>query len=81
VEFERKFRLKRAAARWLRWSFAGISPWRTGFDHKTVHFRFGLDRVVMGEVFLSVLKHFSFPLSVPFHHCYILIHPSTTHTL
>ena len=26
-------------------------------------------------------QHFSFPLSVPFHHCSILIHPSTTHTV
>ena len=26
-------------------------------------------------------QHFSFPLSVSFHHCSILIHPSTTHTL
>ena len=26
-------------------------------------------------------QHFSFPLSVSFHHCSILIHPSTTHTV
>ena len=26
-------------------------------------------------------QHFSFPLSVSFHHCSILIHPSTTHDL
>ena len=26
-------------------------------------------------------QHFSFPLSVSFHHCSILIHPSTTHAL
>ena len=26
-------------------------------------------------------QHFSFPLSVPFHHCSILIHPSTTHAV
>jgi len=26
-------------------------------------------------------QYFSFPLSVPFHHCSILIHPSTTHAI
>ena len=26
-------------------------------------------------------QYFSFPLSVPFHHCSILIHPSTTHAV
>jgi len=26
-------------------------------------------------------QYFSFPLSVSFHHCSILIHPSTTHTV
>ena len=26
-------------------------------------------------------QNFSFPLSVPFHHCSTLIHPSTTHTV
>jgi len=26
-------------------------------------------------------QHFRFPLSVPFHHCSTLIHPSTTHTV
>ena len=26
-------------------------------------------------------RYFSFPLSVSFHHCSILIHPSTTHTV
>jgi len=30
-------------------------------------------------VFFS--QHFSIPLSVPFHHCSILIHPSTTHSV
>ena len=30
---------------------------------------------------ISFSQHFSFPLSVPLHHCSILIHPSTTHTV
>lgn len=41
-----------------------LSPWRTRFDPRPVHVEFVVDKVVVGQVFLSVLKVF---LSVSFH--------------
>jgi hypothetical protein len=41
-----------------------LSPRRTRFDPRPVHVEFVVDKVVVGQVFLSVLKVF---LSVSFH--------------
>jgi len=40
------------------------SPWRTWFHPRPVHVEFVVDKVVVGQVFLGVLKVF---LSVSFH--------------
>ena len=42
------------------------------------HLGFMVDKIALGEVFLPALQ---FSLSVSFHHCFILIHSSTTHTV
>jgi len=60
---------------WLRWSVAGLETRRPGFDYRSVHVRFVLDKVTRREVLLQVLQ---FPLTVSFHQCPILIHSSTT---
>jgi hypothetical protein len=41
-----------------------LSPWRTRFDPRPFRDEFVVDKVVLGQVFLSVLKVF---LSVSFH--------------
>jgi hypothetical protein len=41
---------------WLRRLVAGLSPRRLGFDPGSVHVGFVLDKVVLGQVFLRVLR-------------------------
>jgi hypothetical protein len=45
-------------------------------EARQVHVQFVVD-----EMALFIAKYFSFPLSVSFHHCSILIHSSTTHSV
>jgi hypothetical protein len=54
----------------LRRSGAGLSPRRPVFDTRSVHVRFVVDEVALGQIFLPVLR---FPLSVPSHQCSVLI--------
>jgi hypothetical protein len=44
-----------AAVPWLRRLVAGISPRRPGFDSRSVHVGFVVDKVVLGQVFPRVL--------------------------
>jgi hypothetical protein len=53
---------------WLRRLVAGLSPRRLGFDPGSVHVRFVVDKVALGQVFLRVV---GFPLSISFHWCSI----------
>jgi hypothetical protein len=41
---------------WLRLLLAGLSPQRPGFAPKTVHARFAVDKVALGQVSLRVLR-------------------------
>jgi hypothetical protein len=47
-----------------------LSSWRLWFATRSVHVRFEVDKVALGQVLLRV---FCFPLSVSFHWCFILI--------
>ena len=58
---------------WLRPSDPGFLPRRTWSTSESFRCTFLVDR------FFS--QYLSIPLSVSFHHCSILIHPSTTHTV
>jgi len=55
---------KCALVSWLRRLVAGLPPRSLRFDLRSVHVRFVLDRVTLGQVFLLILL---FPLSVSFH--------------
>jgi hypothetical protein len=44
------------AVPWLRRLAAGLSPRRPGFDPRSVHVGFVVDKVVLGQVFLRVLR-------------------------
>jgi hypothetical protein len=44
--------------RWLRRLVAGFSPQRPGFDPGSVHVRFVVDKVALGQVFFSELSVF-----------------------
>jgi hypothetical protein len=56
------------AVPWLRRLVAGLSPRRPGFDPGSVHVRFVVDKVALGQVFLRVV---SCPLSISFYWCSI----------
>jgi hypothetical protein len=56
------------AVPWLSRLVAGLSPRRPGFDPGSVHVRFVVDKVALGQVFLRVV---GFPLSISFHWCSI----------
>jgi hypothetical protein len=56
------------AVPWLRRLVAGLPLRRPGFDPGSVHVRFVVDKVALGQVFLRVV---GLPLSVSFHWCYI----------
>jgi len=38
---------------WLRWLVARLVSWRPGFNPRPVHVEFVIDRVALGQVFLS----------------------------
>ena len=93
----------------LGWLVAGLLCQEPGFEGGPSRLGFEKDKVVLRQVFLSVLqfspvsiippllhihsfiyhrhcimffsRYFSFSLSVSFHHCSILIHPSATHVV
>jgi hypothetical protein len=46
------------AVPWLRWLVIGLSPQRTRFAPGSVHVRFVMDKVALGQEF------FDFPLSI-----------------
>jgi hypothetical protein len=52
------------AVLWLRWLVAGLSTRRPGFDPRSVHVGFVVDKVALGQVFLRVV---GFLLSISFH--------------
>ena len=60
---------------WLGLSVARLFPRRTRFDTRWVHLGFAVQKVALGHFFS---QYVSFPLSVPFHQCSILINSSTT---
>jgi hypothetical protein len=51
---------------------ACLSSWRLGFMPRSVHVVFVMDKVALGQVFL--FEFFGFPLSVSFHHDFILVY-------
>jgi hypothetical protein len=61
-------RLVRQAVPRLRRLVAGLSPRRPGFDPGSVHVRFVVDKVALGQGFLRVV---GFPLIISFHWCSI----------
>jgi hypothetical protein len=56
------------AVPWLRRLVAGLSPRRPGLDPRSVHVRFVVDKVALGQVFL---RDVGFPLPILFHWCSI----------
>ena len=52
------------------WPFVLLSPRRTGFDHRSVHMRYFMDKLTLWQGFLPAIL---FPLPVPFHQCSTLI--------
>ena len=54
----------------IRWLVAGLLPSRLGFNSRAVRMRFVVDKVALGQVVLPLL---SFPPSLSFHQCCILI--------
>jgi hypothetical protein len=57
------------AVPWLRRLAAGLPPRRPGFDPRSVHVGFVVDKVALGQVFPP--EFFGFPLSISFHRCSI----------
>jgi hypothetical protein len=55
-------------------SVPGLSPWMHGFNPKSVHVGFVVEKVAVGHVFIGVLL---FPLSASFHHRSMLIYSSS----
>jgi len=43
---------------WLRQLFASLSPWRPGFNPRSVQVGFLVERVTLGQVFVPVLQFF-----------------------
>jgi hypothetical protein len=57
----------------------GFPPWRPMFSPRPVHVGFVVDEVAMGQIFY---EYFSFPLTLSFHQCSILIYiPPVLHNL
>jgi hypothetical protein len=50
------------AVPWLRSSVAGLSPRRSRFAPGSIHVRFVVDKVALGQVFLGVLRFY--PVSI-----------------
>jgi hypothetical protein len=60
---------------WVRRSVRGLSPPACSFHFRAAHVKLVVNKAALVPVSLLV---FQFPLSVSFHQCSILIHPSTT---
>ena len=60
---------KLRAVSWLRRLDAGLSPRRGGFDPRSVHVGFVVDKLALVQV--SPTEYFGFPLSISFHRCSI----------
>jgi hypothetical protein len=58
------------AALWLRRLVTGLSPQRPRFNHSQVHVGFLVNIVTLDRFFF---EYSSFPLSVSFHQCSILM--------
>jgi hypothetical protein len=56
VRNEWSFNSTSEAVPWLRRLVAGLSSQRPGFDPKSVHVRFVVDKVALGQGFLPVLR-------------------------
>jgi hypothetical protein len=52
------------AVPWLRWLVTGLSPQRFGFTPGSVHERFVVNKVALGQVSLLLLR---FYVSISFH--------------
>jgi len=62
----------------FRWLVAGLSKRRPGFDPRSVHVRFVLDEVAMGQVFLCILQ-FSIVYKIsPKFHTHLHLHVALT---
>jgi putative component of membrane protein insertase Oxa1/YidC/SpoIIIJ protein YidD len=57
-----------SAVPWLRRLVAGLPLRRPGFDPGSLHVRFAVDKVALGQVFLRVV---GFSLLISFHWCSI----------
>jgi len=60
----------RPSVPWIRWPVAGLSLWKPGFNSRSVHVMFVVNRLALGRDFLRV---YAFPLSGSFHECSVLI--------
>jgi hypothetical protein len=69
---EINFTLQRAVP-WARRLVAGLSPRRPREDHSSVHVRFAVERVAMGQVSLPVLRFSSVSIILPVPHTHL--HP------
>jgi len=52
---------------WLRWLVTGFSPRRYGFSPRSVHVRFLVDKLTLGEVFSELLGFHLSVSTVAFH--------------
>jgi hypothetical protein len=69
------FSLIHWAMPWFTWLLVSISLWRLGFDPRSFHVGFVVDKVTLVHFYLKVLV---FPLFVPFHRRFTFIHLSLT---
>jgi hypothetical protein len=56
---------------WLRWLVAGLPLWRCGFYPRPVHMRFVVNKVALGQVFLSVIKLSPVSIILPMLHTHL----------
>ena len=69
--------LRLVAGSCLRRLFADLSPRRPGFDTRSVHVGFVVDRVALGRVFLRVFRFCSVSI-IPLNAAYSFVHLSPT---
>jgi len=50
---------------------AGLSRLRFGFDPRSVHVRFVVDKVALGQVFLRVLRYSPVSIILPIFHIHL----------
>jgi hypothetical protein len=66
------------AVPWLRLLVAGFSPRSPGFDSRSVHVRFVVDKVALRQGFLLVLRCFPFSIIPPMLHTHFYLHVALT---